>query len=61
MKDIYYIVYNKETYEIIDTFKYFNRADDLAKSNLEYAWLNVTHPKNKSLLRDINAFNGTNY
>lgn len=58
---IYYLVYNKITFDIIASFTWFNETEDLANTNDEYSWCNVTHPKNRKLLDDINTQSGTTY
>lgn len=61
MKDKHhYIIYDENLF-IVKTFKYMcSELTNLLKSNSTYKWLNTTHPKNKSLLMDINTNNGTN-
>ena len=61
-RQINYIVYNTDTLNISDTFKWFGKdIMDHVKSDSSLKWLNVTHPKNINLLASINKVNDTMY
>ena len=57
----YYIVYNKKTMIVVESFRYFNDALSTLIQNPENHWFNVTHPTRKELLAEINRVNGTDY
>jgi|WetSurMetagenome_2_1015567.scaffolds.fasta_scaffold110829_4 hypothetical protein len=50
MKNNIYIVYDKTNFKIIKSFDWFNQAEDFSKTNIDYQWINRTHPKHKDLL-----------
>lgn len=61
-RDVYYIVYNPDSLKIADTFRWMGKdVLKLLNSDKALKCLNVTHPKTKSLLADINKVNNTNY
>lgn len=60
-RDVNYIVYDPETYQIKHAFKWCGKEllNVLKDQTLKY--INVTHPKAKQILNKINEVNKTQY
>lgn len=62
MKNIKYLVFDSATLKIVDTFSSFHSGlFKIIDKNKNLGWLNVTHPKTKGLLADVNKVNGTSF
>ena len=60
VEEIFYLVYDKKSLEIISTHAaYGKKLDNNLNSNR--AWINVTHPGSLGKLADINITNKTHY
>jgi hypothetical protein len=60
-RDVYYIVYNKLTFEIVHTSYWYDKKTHELQAKEGFHYLNVTLPRTKDILAKVNEINKTNY
>ena len=59
---IYYLVYNIITLKLLGKFAWYgSEIHNCIEANENSSWINITHPRYRELLAEINSINKTTY